>query len=160
MNGIVNIFSYSFLLYGFFALFVVVDAKALSCADPVLDAAVIETSALIFEGTVIEKTGEVNTFIPKKGGSLNDLKGYQFKITKLWKGDISGDTVDIVRNAYWGDGFHIGSSYLVVANKIDGQYLSAICGHTRPIDHAENKIDTLKKHYRKPYSLLDHYGEE
>ena len=120
-------------------------AFGLSCARPNLTEAVIKSSVLIFEGTAgpkrplnLRERGAVTlSAIKGKGGTIKDLRVYRFTVTHGWKGTSTGETVDLLFNSYWGDGFAEGEAYLVVSPQQIGRlFWSPLCGHTIDLDFA------------------------
>jgi hypothetical protein len=43
--------------------------------------------------------------IKGRGGRTEDLRVYNFTVTHGWKGTAVGQSVDVLFNSYWGDGF-------------------------------------------------------
>ncbi|MDX1402208.1 MAG: hypothetical protein R3245_09825 [Kiloniellales bacterium] len=120
-------------------------AFALSCARPSLDQSAIDAAVMIFEGIAgpkralapgerkAVKSGAVGAI----GGGLEDFGVYRFEVTKGWKGADFGQSVQVLFNNYWGDGFSEGGSYLVVATQQIGDlFWAPLCGHTIDVKHA------------------------
>lgn len=123
-------------------------AHALSCTMPVLNQQAIEGVSLIFEGKVLSEDGkEVGPAFP--GTKTSDLSKFTFSIEKLWKGDVQGAKVQIIRDVYWGDGFTVGSEYLVVATGNDGKFYANLCGNTTPLSMAGDKLEILKIQFKQ-----------
>lgn len=124
-----------------------VPAFALSCVEPVMTEKTIEEAEVIFEGTV--------TDVSTHGSLLQQLKGdmgkasiFTFKVTHSWKGAREGDSVNILRSTYWGDGFTEGKDYLVVAGKgRDGLLEAHLCGLSMPLEYSSKSLEFLKKHF-------------
>lgn len=121
------------------------EAFGLSCAVPRLDETTINAAIMIFEGTAGPKrllsTGETavveNLGFESKGGGAVDLRVFRFTVTRGWKGASTGQTVDILINTYWGDGFAEGESYLVVSPQQVGNLLSSpLCGQSSNLELA------------------------
>lgn len=121
-------------------------AFALSCAPPVLNAQAVDTSDLIFEGTVTdEKEASVQE------SKMGPTKIFTFSVTKAWKGTESGAVVEVARNTYWGDGFAKETTYLVVASKDkSGAAVAGLCGLSQRVEHADKALEFLDKHFAKP----------
>ena len=120
-------------------------AFGLSCARPSLDEAAIDAAVVIFEGTAGPKRAldsrEEAVIRPDAleaiGGSLKDLRVYSFTVTQGWKGAARGQTVDVLFNSYWGDGFAGGEAYLVVSPRHVGNlFWAPLCGHTIDLRYA------------------------
>ena len=114
-------------------------AFGLSCARQSLDEAAIDAAVVIFEGTAgakrsldsREKAVIRTDVIESIGGSLKDLRVYSFTVTRGWKGATAGQSVDVLFNSYWGDGFAEGEAYLVVSPRQVGTlFWVPLCGHT------------------------------
>ena len=114
-------------------------AFGLSCARPSLDEAAIDAAVVIFEGTAgpkrsLDSRDEAVVrpdVIEAMGGSIKDLRVYSFTVTQGWKGATAGQSVDVLFNTYWGDGFAEGEAYLVVSPRQVGTFFWApLCGHT------------------------------
>ena len=126
-------------------------AFGLSCARPSLDETAIDAAIMIFEGTAGPKRSldfreravvRMHT-IEAKGGTTEDLRVYSFTVTRGWKGATTGQSVDVLFNSYWGDGFAEGEAYLVASPRQVGNLFSApLCGHTIELRHAAD-IGTL-----------------
>lgn len=111
----------------------------LSCARPSLDQAAIDAAVVIFEGTAgskrsldsREKAVIRTDVIEAIGGSLKDLRVYSFTVTQGWKGATAGQSVEVLFNTYWGDGFAEGEAYLVVSpQQVGSLFWAPLCGHT------------------------------
>ncbi len=120
-------------------------ALGLSCARPNLDISTIDAAIMIFEGTAgrkrsldhRERVAVRSHAIKGKGGSIEDLKAYSFTVTRGWKGAVSGQSVDVLFNSHWGDGFSAGEGYLVVSpQRVENLFWSPLCGHTIDLKHA------------------------
>ena len=120
-------------------------AFGLSCARPNLDEAAIKSSVLIVEGiagpkrplNLLERGAVKMNAINGKGGTIKDLRVYRFTVTQGWKGASAGETVNVLFNSYWGDGFAEGESYLVVSPQQVGRlFWAPLCGHTIDLDFA------------------------
>ncbi len=114
-------------------------AFGLSCARPSLDESAIDAAIMIFEGTAgpnrsldfRERAAVRMHAIEAKGGSAEDLKVYNFTVTQGWKGATTGQSVDVLFNGYWGDGFAEGKAYLVVIpRQVENLFWAPLCGHT------------------------------
>ncbi len=120
-------------------------AFGLSCARPSLDETAIDAAVMIFEGTAGPKRSldfreranvRMHT-IEAKGRGTEDLRVYSFTVTLGWKGAASGQSVDVLFNSYWGDGFAEGEAYLVVSpQQVGNLFWSPLCGHTIDVRHA------------------------
>jgi hypothetical protein len=120
-------------------------AFGLSCASPSLDETAIDAAVMIFEGTAgpkrsldsRERAAVRIHAIEGKGGGSEDLRVYSFTVTHSWKGAAEGQSVDVLINSYWGDGFAEGEAYLVVSPKQVGNlFWSPLCGHTIDVRYA------------------------
>ena len=116
-----------------------VSVYGLSCARPKLDKRAIESAAMIFEGVAgakrrlnaHEKLLVRNHPIRQRGGRIENLRVYRFHVTRGWKGALSRQTINVLFNTTWGDGFAKGGSYLVVSPRNLGKLAWApLCGHT------------------------------
>ena len=125
-------------------------AFGLSCARPSLDETTIDAAVMIFEGIAGSKRvldhGERATVqkhaIEAKGGGIENLRVYSFTVTQGWKGAATGQSVDVLFNSYWGDGFAEGGSYLVVSTRQIGDlFWAPLCGHTIDVRHAADVGD-------------------
>ena len=114
-------------------------AFGLSCARPSLDEAAIDAAVVIFEGTAGPKRAldsrEEAVIRPDAleaiGGSLKDLRVYSFTVTHGWKGATAGQSVEVLFNTYWGDGFAEGEAFLVVSpRQVANLFWAPLCGHT------------------------------
>ncbi len=112
---------------------------ALSCLQPVMNESVVEGAAVIFEGVTgrhralsrAEKAALGAAGVVPLGGGIADLKVFQFTVTKGWKGTADGQSVQVLRNTYWGDSFATEGLYLVVGvQAADDLYLAPLCGNT------------------------------
>jgi len=120
-------------------------AVGLSCARPSLDETAIEAAIMIFEGTAgpkrsldsRERAAVRLHAIEGRGGGAEDVRVYRFTVTRGWKGAASGQSVDILFNSYWGDGFAEGEAYLVVSPRHVGNlFWAPLCGHTIDLKYA------------------------
>jgi len=120
-------------------------AFGLSCARPSLDEAAIDAAVMIIEGIAgpkraldfRERAAVQMHAIEAKGGGTEDLRVYSFTVTQGWKGAATGQSVDVLFNNYWGDGFAEGESYLVVSTRQIGDlFWAPLCGHTIDVKHA------------------------
>ena len=120
-------------------------AFGLSCARPILDEPAIDAAIVIFEGTsgpkrsldLLERTGVRIRPLEARGGTIEDLRVYSFTVTRGWKGVAKGQSVDVLFNSYWGDGFAEGEAYLVVSpQQVGNLYWAPLCGHTIDLRHA------------------------
>jgi hypothetical protein len=114
-------------------------AYGLSCARPSLDEAAIDAAVVIFEGTAGPKRSldsreraVIRTdALEAIGGSLKDLGVYSFTVTQGWKGATAGQSVEVLFNTYWGDGFAEGEAFLVVSpRQAANLFWAPLCGHT------------------------------
>jgi hypothetical protein len=121
------------------------ESFALSCARPILDEAAIAAATMIFEGTAgpkrpldfSERSDIRLSTIATKGGGARNLRVYRFTVTKGWKGALRGQTVDVLFNTYWGDGFAAGGRYLLVSPRRVGKlFWAPLCGHSIDLLHA------------------------
>ena len=126
-------------------------AFGLSCARPSLDKTAIDAAIMIFEGTAgpkrsldfRERAAVRRHAIEAKGGRTEDLRVYSFTVTRGWKGAATGQSVDVLFNSYWGDGFAEGEAYLVVSpRQVGNLFWAPLCGHTIDVRHAAD-IGTL-----------------
>ena len=120
-------------------------AVGLSCARPSLDETAIDGAIMIFEGTAgpkrsldsRERSAVRLHAIEGRGGGAEDLRVYRFTVTQGWKGAARGQTVDVLFNSYWGDGFAQGEAYLVVSPRHVGNlFWAPLCGHTIDVRYA------------------------
>ncbi len=120
-------------------------AFGLSCARPSLDETAIDAAIMIFEGTAGPKRSldfrdraAVRTHaIDAIGGGTEDLRVYRFAVTRGWKGAARGQSVDVLFNSYWGDGFAEGGAYLVVSpRQVGNLFWAPLCGHTIDVRYA------------------------
>ncbi len=121
-------------------------AHALSCAPPVMTEETMMAAAVIFEGTVTasEETDEQ----PASKGMGGKSGLYTFTVKSAWKGVKAGDSVTVLRNTYWGDGFSKDVDYLVVAHKNGEQLEAHLCGLSMQLDQAAKPLEFLKKHIK------------
>ncbi len=126
-------------------------AFGLSCARPSLDETAVNAAIMIFEGTAgpirsldfLERSAVRMHAIETKGGNAEDLRVYSFTVTRGWKGATTGQSVDVLFNSYWGDGFAEGEAYLVVSpRQVGNLFWAPLCGHTIDLRHAAD-IGTL-----------------
>jgi hypothetical protein len=131
-------------------------AFGLSCAPPRLDENTVNAAIVIFEGTAgpkrllspAEATAVGNLGVATKGGGTTDLRVYGFVVTRGWKGVTPGRTVDVLTNAYWGDNFAKGETYLVVSpQRVGTLFSSPLCGYSSNIKLAAElgNLATLKR---------------
>ena len=120
-------------------------AFGLSCARPSLDETAIDSAIMIFEGTagpkrsldLREKEAVRLYAIEAIFDSAEDLKVYGFTVTQGWKGATTGQSIDVLFNSYWGDGFAEGETYLVVSpRQVGNLFWAPLCGHTIDMRHA------------------------
>jgi hypothetical protein len=120
-------------------------ASGLSCARSSLDEATIDSAVVIFEGTAgpkrspdsREKAAIRGHAIEAMGGGTKDLRVYSFTVTRGWKGATAGQSVDVLFNSYWGDGFAEGEAYLVVSpRQVGSLFWAPLCGHTIDMRYA------------------------
>ncbi len=139
------------MLVAALGLFLPGAAFGLSCARPSLDETAIDAAIMIFEGTAgpkrsldfREQAAVRMHAIEAKGGSTKDLSVYSFTVTRGWKGAATGQSVDVLFNSYWGDGFAEGEAYLVVSpRQVGNLFWAPLCGHTIDVRHAAD-IGTL-----------------
>ncbi len=132
-------------------------AFGLSCARPSLDETAIAAAIMIFEGTAgpkrsldrRERAAVRRHAIEAKGGRTEDLRVYRFAVTRGWKGATRGQSVDVLFNTYWGDGFAEGGAYLVVSpRQVKNLFWTPLCGHTIDLRHAA-EFGTLAKLERR-----------
>ncbi len=114
-------------------------ALALSCVAPTMNESVVEGAEVIFEGLTsrdrrlrrAEKAALKAAGLAPLGGGIDDLRVFQFTVTKGWKGAVDGQEVQVLRNTYWGDSFATAGLYLVVGvQAVDDLYLAPLCGNT------------------------------
>ena len=120
-------------------------AFALSCARPSLDETAIDAAVMIFEGTAgpkraldfREKAAVGRHVIEAIGARTEDLRVYGFKVTRAWKGAVTGQRVDVLFNSYWGDGFAEGEAYLMVSpQQVGNLFWAPLCGHSIDLRYA------------------------
>ncbi len=120
-------------------------AFGLSCARPILDEPAIETAVTIFEGiagpkrslSFRERAIVRIRALKGRGGSTKALRVYSFTVTQGWKGATVGQSVDVLFNTHWGDGFTMGEAYLVVSpQQVGNLFWSPLCGHTIDVKYA------------------------
>lgn len=125
-------------------------AQALSCASSRLNAQNIASVPVIFEGAATESREltrrEKAAFklhnLPMKGGDTSDLRVFEFKVAKPWKGVAAGQAVPVLYNTHWGDVFPPQQDFLVVGvRKIGDLYWVPLCGNTVPLEHAKAQGD-------------------
>ncbi len=125
-------------------------AAARSCAPPRLNDAAIEAAVVIFEGTAGEKRTPSSREraairlnpIEGLGSAIEDLRVYRFTVTNGWKGTAAGQSVEVLFNTYWGDGFAEGESYLVVSSRqVEGLFWAPLCGNTVHASYAAKNGD-------------------
>lgn len=126
-------------------------AHALSCVQPTMTVAAVESSQAIFEGTLVEMKPE-GLFDKVRRALIKDDLGrtriFIFRVNRAWKGIQEDQIVEISRNTYWGPSFSVGEQYLVVAEtKEYGVLNSALCGLSATLSHADNSIQFLKQHF-------------
>ncbi len=132
-------------------------AFGLSCARPSLDETAIDAAIMIFEGTAgpkrslnfRERAVVRMHAIEAKGGRIEDLKVYSFTVTRGWKGAATGQSVDVLFNSYWGDGFAEGEAYLVVCpRQVGNLFWAPLCGHTIDMRYAGDigSLAMLERH--------------
>ncbi len=120
-------------------------AFGLSCARPILDENAIDAAVMIFEGSTgvkraldfRERAAVRRHALEAKGGRTGDLRVYRFTVTRGWKGVATGQSVDVLFNIYWGDGFAEGAAYLVISpQRIGNFFWVPLCGHTKDVKFA------------------------
>ncbi len=120
-------------------------AFGLSCARPSLNEVAIDAATMIFEGIAgpkrllgsRERANVRMQTLGSKGGTTEDLRVYSFTVTRGWKGTTTGQSVDVLFNTYWGDGFAEDEAYLVVSTRQVGNLAWApLCGHSIDMMHA------------------------
>lgn len=142
------------ILFAFVILVVVFTSHApvyaLSCAAARLNGEIIGTASVIFEGASAEPREltrkERAAFklhnLPMKGGDSSNLRVFDFKVGKPWKGVTAGQTVSILYNTYWGDMFPPQQDFLVVGvKKLGDLFWVPLCGNTVPLEHARSQGD-------------------
>jgi hypothetical protein len=114
-------------------------ALALSCVAPTMNESVVEGAVVIFEGMTsrdrrlrrAEKAALKAAGLAPLGGGIDDLRVFEFTVTKGWKGAVDGQEIQVLRNTYWGDSFATEGLYLVVGVQAVGDlYLAPLCGNT------------------------------
>ncbi len=114
-------------------------AFGLSCARLSLDESAIDAAIMIFEGIAglkrtldfRERAAVRRHAIGAKGGRSEGLRVYSFTVTRSWKGAATGQSVDVLFNTYWGDGFAKGEACLVVSpRQVGNLFWAPLCGHT------------------------------
>ena len=131
-------------------------AFGLSCARLSLDETAIDAATMIFEGTAgakrsldfRERAAVRRHAIEAKGGRTGDLRVYSFAVTRGWKGVATGQSVDVLFNTYWGDGFSEGEAYLVVSpRRVGNLFWAPLCGHTLDMRNAADigSLATLER---------------
>lgn len=136
----------SFLL----SLFFVSPAWALSCAVPEFNEAVIDSAAAVFEGKALEIVPPTTRCVGMVGKRCRDEGAekkvvYRFGVQFGWKGASPGFVAYVETNEEWGS-FKIGETYLVVASgKRDEVFLNPLCGHTMPVEFAEEKLKVVEQ---------------
>ncbi len=131
-------------------------AFGLSCARLSLDETAIDAAIMIFEGTAgpkrtldfRERQAVRRHGFNTKGGGTGDLRVYGFAVTRGWKGAATGQSVDVLFNTYWGDGFAEGEAYLVVSpRRVGSLFWAPLCGHTIDMRYAANigSLATLER---------------
>jgi hypothetical protein len=141
------------MLVAALGLFLPGAAFGLSCARPSLDETAIDAAIMIFEGTAgskraldLREKAAVRIYsIDSIYGSAEDLKVYGFTVTQGWKGATTGQSVDVLFNGYWGDGFAEGEAYLVVSpRRVGNLFWAPLCGHTIDVRHAADVGDLAR----------------
>lgn len=126
-------------------------ADALSCAAPTLDGAAVTQSVAIFEGVAgnrhsltRKQKAAVKTSEPSdRLAGMENLRVYDFTVTKSWKGVAKGQTVSILFNTYWGDNYAPGGKFLIVSpERIGDMFWTPLCGHSIDLEWAR-KIGDL-----------------
>ncbi|MBD2862120.1 hypothetical protein [Paenibacillus oceani] len=97
------------------------EAQALSCAPPRPVNEEMDTSSVVFKGTVIEI---------RQGGLT------VFQVDRAWKG-VDGPRVQIYDNGW--DPYTKGADYLVFGGQREGQLRTNLCGRTGPWDPARDE---------------------
>ncbi len=121
-----------------FLFFAPATAHALSCAPPQYTKQSVDNAAAIFEGVVVgDRRDDVNVK-PGQEAALDKSVSYSFLVSRAWKGVTDGETVVVRRNIYWGDGFQMGGTYLVFAERrdADGVLVAGLCGLTGGLEYA------------------------
>lgn len=131
-------------------------AFGLSCMPPRMDETVIDAAVMIFEGITGPKrllnyreraTVRKHGFI-QAGGGIGDLRVYGFTVTRGWKGVATGQSVNVLFNTYWGDGFAAGEAYLVVSpQQVGALFAAPLCGSTANLKYATDNgfLATLER---------------
>jgi hypothetical protein len=131
-----------FLIFASSALAVLpFPAQALKCMPPVIDQAVVNNAALIFEGVAIRQ--QTQSF-GLNGAVTSQKKSHVFAITKMWKGDPDIQVVGLENNILWGQDYDMGTPYLVVANVENGTFVIPACSYTRPVTDAAEGLNFLE----------------
>lgn len=128
----------AFAVTGLFVLLSGAPAHALSCAVPQLTPHALESAAAIFEGVVVADRRDDVNIVPGSEEALDKNVTYSFLVSKSWKGVTDGETVNVRRNIYWGDGLQMGKAYMVFAERKDqdGVLVSGLCGLTGELAYA------------------------
>jgi hypothetical protein len=126
-------------------------ARALSCVPPEMNADVFSGSAAIFVGRMVDDRPPSE---PERqelearglaGIDPDKIRLFGFSVSRAWKGVTPGERVIVARDTYWGDAFSREASYLVVAESRAGDILiTALCGNTQHLDHADRQIEILE----------------
>ncbi|MBW7911973.1 MAG: hypothetical protein H3C49_11985 [Alphaproteobacteria bacterium] len=113
-------------------------AHALSCAPPQHTKHSVDNAAAIFEGVVVGDRRADANIKPGDAAALDKTVSFSFLVSRAWKGVTDGETVVVRRNVYWGDGFQMGGTYLVFAERrdADGVLVAGLCGLTGGLEYA------------------------
>lgn len=145
-----------------FLSFAPVAAHALSCAPPQHTKHSVDNAAAIFEGVVVGDRREDVNIKPGDTVALDKNVSYSFLVSRAWKGVTDGETVVVRRNVYWGDGFQMGGTYLVFAERrdTDGVLVAGLCGLTGGLEYADETrkflAETLGAATETPAPVVTH----
>ena len=123
-------------------------AEACSCArwDAPYDAALLKFDA-IFEGTIDSITLGSRPFPPgvDARGLEESVHVVTLKDVTAWRGAAQPVVITHWHSAGCGYSFQVGHRYLITATWRDGDLRVSYCGLTRPLDVAQELIETLKR---------------
>jgi len=126
------------------------NVHALSCAQPKLDVAIITNSVAVFVGVAGNKHGLTwrqkasvkKDMLTGRFAGVENLSVYDFRVTKNWKGIITGQTVTILFNTTWGDNYVPGSNFLIVSpQQVGDMYWTPLCGNSIDLEWARKNGD-------------------
>ncbi len=126
------------VVLGFSAFFISGQLSALSCAPGTLTTEVLKDAEIVF-------IGKVESVNPVKESKTEMAT---FQVVKPFKGVKNGQRLQVYRNVYWGDTSPVGSEYLVVPKKANGQYWTPNCKATQHYSHDEKSMKIVLEHFK------------